>query len=98
MLTPVSPASVNSSTFGLRAFFSVDGKVDAQPLFVSAVSMPGQGTHDVLYAVTEHDSVYALDAVTGGVLWRTSALGAGRLQHVSFDGPRLTRNAPPVNA
>jgi hypothetical protein len=39
--------------------------------------MPGLGTHSVLYAVTEHDSVYALDAVTGSVLWRTSTLGAG---------------------
>ena len=75
--TILTPASVNSSTFGNRGFFPLDGKVDAQPLYVSALSMPGLGTHSVLYAVTEHDSVYALDAVTGSVLWRTSTLGAG---------------------
>jgi hypothetical protein len=75
--TILTPASVNSSTFGNRGVFPLDGKVDAQPLYVSALSMPGLGTHSVLYAVTEHDSVYALDAVTGSVLWRTSTLGAG---------------------
>ncbi len=75
--TILTPASVISSMFGKRGLFSLDGKVDAQPLFVSALSMPALGTHDVLYAVTEHDSVYALDSVTGAVLWRTSTLGAG---------------------
>ena len=75
--TILTLASVNSSIFGKRGIFPLDGKVDAQPLFVSALSMPGQGPHDVLYAVTEHDSVYALDTVTGGLLWRTSTLGAG---------------------
>jgi hypothetical protein len=75
--TILTPASVHSSTFGNRGVFPLDGKVDAQPLYVSALSMPGLGTHSVLYAVTEHDSVYALDAVTGSVLWRTSTLGAG---------------------
>jgi hypothetical protein len=74
--TILTLASVNSSTFGKRGLIAVDGKVDAQPLYVSALSIPGQGAHDVLYAVTEHDSVYALDAVTGGVLWRISTLGA----------------------
>jgi hypothetical protein len=75
--TILTLASVNSSTFGKHAFYPLDGKVDAQPLFVSALAVPGLGAHDVLYAVTEHDSVYALDAGTGGVLWRTSTLGAG---------------------
>ena len=75
--TILTPASVNSSTFGNRGFFPLDGKVDAQPLYLSALAMPAQGTHSVLYAVTEHGSVYALDAVTGSVLWRASTLGAG---------------------
>ncbi len=75
--TILTLASVSSSTFGKRAFFPVDGKVDAQPLFLSALSMPGLGTHDVLYVVTEHGSVYALDAETGAVLWRVSTLGSG---------------------
>jgi len=75
--TLLTPATVSASTFGKTGLFAVDGKVDAQPLFLSGVAIPGLGTHDVLYVVTEHDSVYALDAASGGVLWRVSMLGPG---------------------
>jgi len=73
----LTPTTVNVSTFGKLGVFAVDGKVDAQPLYLSSVAIPGGGTHDVLYVATEHESVYAMDAVTGAVLWRTSLLGAG---------------------
>jgi len=75
--TMLTPATVSTSAFGKTGFFPVDGKVDAQPLFLSAVAIPGQGTHDVLYVATEHDSVYALDAASGSVLWHASMLGSG---------------------
>jgi hypothetical protein len=75
--TILTPATVSVTTFGKLGFFPVDGKVDAQPLYLSAVSIPGGGVHDVLYVATEHDTVYAMDAVTGALLWRTSLLGAG---------------------
>lgn len=75
--TALTPANVNSSSFGKVGFFPVDGKVDAQPLYLGAVTIPGQGTHNVLYVVTEHDSVYAFDAGTGAVLWKVSALKPG---------------------
>src|SRR2546422_8003676 len=65
--TMLTPANVSAATFGKMGFFSVDGKVDAQPLLLSSVAIPGQGTRDVLYVVTEHDSVYGLDATTGAV-------------------------------
>jgi hypothetical protein len=73
----LTPATVSVSTFGKLAMFAVDGKVDAQPLLLSALAVPGNGTRDVLYVATEHDSVYAMDAITGAVLWRTSLFGAG---------------------
>ena len=75
--TVLTPTTVNAATFGKVGFFAVDGKVDAQPLFVSGLSVPGQGVHDVLFVATEHDTVYALDAVTGAILWSRSLLGAG---------------------
>ncbi|HTT43997.1 MAG TPA: hypothetical protein VMG33_13070 [Steroidobacteraceae bacterium] len=53
--------------FGLLATVAVDDQVDAQPLLLPAQTIAG-GTHDVLYVVTEHNSVYALDAQTGQVL------------------------------
>jgi hypothetical protein len=68
---------VNSSTFGKVGFFSVDGKVDAEPLLLAGLSVGSQGTHDVLYVVTEHDSVYAMDAANGKVYWRVSLLASG---------------------
>jgi len=70
-------ANVSSATFGKIGFFAVDGLVDAQPLYLSNVAIPGKGTHDVLYVVTENDSVYAFDATTGDVLWQVTALLAG---------------------
>ena len=73
----LTPATVNVATFGKNGFFPVDGKVDAQPLYLSALTIPGQGARNVLYVATEHGSVYAFDADTGGVVWRVSVLGAG---------------------
>jgi len=70
-------ANVNSATFGKLGFFAVDGLVDAQPLYLSNVAIPGKGTHDVLYVVTEKDRVYAFDATTGDVLWQVTALLSG---------------------
>jgi hypothetical protein len=75
--TILTPTTVSTSKFGKTGFFPVDGKVDAQPLFLSAVAIPGLGTHDVLYVATEHASVYALDAASGAVLWHASTLGSG---------------------
>lgn len=75
--TLLNPGNVSSTTFGKVGFISVDGKVDAQPLHLSNVNIPGQGTRNVLYVVTEHDSLYAFDAVSGAALWQVSLLGAG---------------------
>jgi len=75
--TILTPANVSVATFGRVGFFSVDGRVDAQPLFLSSVLISGQGTHNVLYVATEHDSVYAFDGDTGAVLWRVSLLAPG---------------------
>ena len=60
--TILTPANVNSATFGKLGAFTVDGRVDAQPLYLSAVAIPSVGTKNVLYVATEHGSVYAFDA------------------------------------
>lgn len=74
--TILTPANVNKSEFGKLAFFAVDGKVDAQPLFLASVLIMGD-EHNVLYVATEHDSLYALDADSGAVLWHDSLLKRG---------------------
>ena len=73
----LTPAKVNSSKFGALFQVPVDGKVDAEPLYLSAFPITGKGTHNVVFAATEHDSVYAFDADTGKILWQVSLLKAG---------------------
>jgi hypothetical protein len=79
--TILAPASVNSNSFGLLFTSPVDGFVYAQPLVLANVAIPGQGTHDVVFVVTEHDSVYAFDAGTnsgeGNPLWHVSFINPG---------------------
>ena len=72
----LTPANVNSTTFGKLNFFSTDGKVDAQPLYLSNLTVAG-ALHNVLYVATEPDSVYAFDADTGAIIWKVSLLGSG---------------------
>jgi len=73
----LTPANVNFATFGKKAVYPVDGKVDAQPLVLFGLDIPGQGIHNVLYVATEHGTVYALDADSGAQIWRVSTLKAG---------------------
>ena len=72
--TQLSPATVNSSTFGKLGTWPVDGQVYSQPLYVSGLPISG-GTHNVLFVSTMHNSVYAFDAdaaALGSVLWQVN--------------------------
>lgn len=69
--TILNPTNVNSSSFGLLQTVTLDQQVDAQPLVVPAVNITAgnyQGTHDVVYVVTENNTVYAIDAESGTIL------------------------------
>src|SRR6266478_2108341 len=61
--TLLTPSNVNKNNFGKLFTQGVDGIVVGQPLYLSNVSIPGSsGMHNVVYVVTQHDSVYAFDA------------------------------------
>jgi len=74
--TTLTPSNVNTAQFGKVAFLAADGKVDAQPLYVSNVSMNG-ATHNIVYVATEHASLYAYDADSNAKLWQRSLLSNG---------------------
>src|SRR5579863_8841758 len=48
--TTLTTSNVNFSTFGKLGTLPVDGIIDAEPVYLSGVSLPGKGTHNVLYA------------------------------------------------
>jgi hypothetical protein len=54
--TLLTTANVNSTEFGKLFSIPLDGQAFAQPLILSGVSIDG-GTHNVVYIVTEHDSL-----------------------------------------
>jgi len=69
--TTLTPANVATSSFGLLETVTLDDQVDAQPLYVPAVTITAgqyQGTHDVVYVATGNNTVYAIDAESGTVL------------------------------
>jgi len=72
--TTLTTGNVTSANFGLLRVLSVDGKVDAEPLYLSNLTVNGQ-QQNVLFVASEHDSVYAFNADTGTQLWKSSILG-----------------------
>jgi predicted RecA/RadA family phage recombinase len=78
--TGLTPENVKTPTFGRRFTYSVDGYVYAQPLYMSSVTTASRGPRNVVFAATEHDSVYAFDADDSsvGVLWQVSFIDPAR--------------------
>jgi hypothetical protein len=75
--TILTPGNVNQGLFGKLFSQAVDSYIYAQPLYLSNISIPNQGIHNVVYVVTEHNSVYAFDAdnsigLNAAPLWRVS--------------------------
>ncbi len=75
--TLLTPANVSKNSFGKLFSSPVDYVAMAQPLYVPSVNIPGQGIHNVVYVVTQADSVYAIDADNGAQLWYASMLNGG---------------------
>jgi hypothetical protein len=93
--TVLTPTNVNSTDFGRQFITPLDGQVYAQPLAVQSIditrvgsnSTETTGVHNVLYVATMHDSLFAIDADTGAILWQDSFL--------QIDSPQVTTNLSP---
>src|SRR5262249_29618027 len=75
--TVLTPANVTSATFGKRFTPTLDGQLYAQILAKANVNIPtgpSKGIQNVLLGATMHDSLYAVDADTGTILWQDSFL------------------------
>ena len=81
----LNTGNVNSNQFGKLFSLPIDGQAYAQPLYMLGVSIPGQGTHNVLFVATENDSVYAFDA---------DSQSTTPLWHVSFLNPPSVTTVP----
>jgi hypothetical protein len=71
----LSAKNVKSGSFGLLHTVTLDDQVDVQPLVVPGETTTrgtSPGKHDVAYVETENDTVYAIDASTGTVLFSQS--------------------------
>jgi len=88
--TKLAPANVNTNSFGKLFSQPVDGVVYGQPLYLSQVQFTNHTSRNLVFIVTEHDSVYAFDAdnktnADSGVVW-----------HVSFVNPAAGITTMPV--
>ena len=83
--TTLTTANVNSATFGKIGTLTVQGNVDAEPLYVSSLTI-GAAAHNVVFVVTEQDMAYAFDASSLSQLWAVSVLGSGETPSDQVNG------------
>jgi hypothetical protein len=71
----LTPANVNSGSFGKLFSCSVDGAIYAQPLWVANLTVSG-AAHNVVFVATQHDSLFAFDADASpcSKLWSVSLI------------------------
>ncbi len=74
--TALTPANVNTSTFGKLFSLSVDDQVYSQPLVVGGLNM-GSQTRNVVLIATVNNSVYAFDADNGKLFWKNNYTASG---------------------
>jgi hypothetical protein len=75
----LTPANVNSTKFGKLFSYSIDATSHASPLYVANVNIPGLGPRNVVYVVTERDTIYAFDADgrNASPFWQVSFINPG---------------------
>ncbi len=94
--TQLTVGNVNTSTFGRTSVTPLDGQAYAEPLYVHGVNITAgnfQGVHNVVFAATEHDGLYAIDASGGNILWYDSFISAS-IPGVAITGATTISSVP----
>src|SRR3984957_4301940 len=93
----LNTSSVKGATFGKRFACAIDASAYAQPLWVANVAIGG-GTHNLLIAATQHDTVYAFDADASPchTYWSQSLLASGETWVNNMDVGGSTDLAPDI--
>jgi hypothetical protein len=98
--TTLTPANVGSTSFGVLAQVGLDDQVDAQPVVVPSQQItagPTRGTYQVVYVVTEANTIYAIRASDGAVLLsRNLGTPVPFPLGCSNNGPNVGISATPV--
>src|SRR5215469_6916893 len=86
--TQLNPGSVLPGLFGELGSLPVDGQVYAQVLYVTGLSIPNQGTHNVVFVSTMHNSVYAynVDSIAPATLLWHVTLGPSVPSNLLYSG------------
>ena len=80
--TQLTPSNVNAADFGQLYNTPLDGQVYAEPLVLTNVTITAgpntvgtPGTYaSVVFVATQHDSLYAINAANGAILWQRTFL------------------------
>jgi regulation of enolase protein 1 (concanavalin A-like superfamily) len=91
----LTPADVNTTSFGKLFSCTVDGAIYAQPLWVANLNVNGV-QHNVVFVATQHDSLYAFDADASSCtqLWTVSLIDAS---HGGTGGETTVPDGPTGN-
>jgi hypothetical protein len=77
ILTQAAITATTGSTFHKLFSIPVNGAIYAQPLVLPNVTIGSTTYDDVAYVATEQNWVYAIDGVTGNILWSTNLSPTG---------------------
>lgn len=93
-----TPANVNTNSFGKLFSHATNGQIEAEPLYVPNVAVPGLGTHNVVFVATMNGYVYAFDAdnasgANANPLW-TSNLGPASPAKTGGGGDEFEQGIP----
>lgn len=58
----LNTSNVKTEQFGKLFTRQVDGQIYAQPMYLSDVTIPNHGIHNLIFAATMHNTVYAFNA------------------------------------